>query len=133
MRRHVLVVTEATYQTIRRALSYCIENAEAADFDGDHAEADVRSFTHAKDAIATSNKRDVTRDRRALWSLAEIAADQCSCTDRVGRDPADHDRGCWYLIHKRDIDRVRELAGVIAPELARLETSDAATPSQPHP
>ena len=123
MKRRVLIVTEATYQHIRQALAYCIESAGQADYDGDHNEQDARGFERALAAIAQAPTRDIAKDATAIRHGAEILTDQCSCVDRVHRDPEDHDVGCWYLLYKRRITRLRDLADILVGATPKLVTA----------
>lgn len=110
VRRHILVVTEATYRTICNALTYAISNAEFAECDGDHDEAAVRSFERARDAIKKTSVRDVTRDGSAIMSMMYAATDNsCSCVDLE----RGHTGDCFVRTSRHEIDRATDVAKLL--------------------
>ncbi len=111
MKRRVLVVTEATYNAIVRALNYAIETAEFADYDGDHDEADARSFERAKIAIADAPVRDVEKDRKAIRNLTHAACENsCSCVDLSDGHAAD----CFVMTERHSVDRAVAVCDLFA-------------------
>ena len=110
MKRRILVVTEATYATINRALGYVIMNAEYAEFDGDHDEAAARSFQRAKDAIKDAPVRDIDQDARAIVEMVDMASDNsCSCVDLE----RGHARDCFVMSSRHEVDRAMKIAKLL--------------------
>jgi len=110
MKRRLLVVTEATYAALNRALGCVIMNAEFAEFDGDHDEASVRSFQRAKDAIKDAPVRDVDRDARAIVEMVDMASDNsCSCVDLE----RGHARDCFVMSSRHEVDRAIRIAKLL--------------------